>query len=166
AKNGAAATDIEALRALHKAIRQVTKDIEQLRYNTAISALMRTLTIFERHTVTAGEFLTFLKLLAPFAPYLAEELWREQLQQQGSIHHAPWPSYREELVREEKVKVVVQVDGRVRAVLEVAPGLPEEEMLRRALAEEKIRARVTNGKPARVIYVQDKILNLLTKAGS
>ncbi len=164
AKNGAAATDIEALRALHKAILQVTRDIEQLHYNTAISALMRTLTIFERHTVAAEDFLTFLKLLAPFAPYITEELWREHLQQQGSIHRATWPSYREEFVREEKVKVVVQVDGKVRAVLEVKPGLSQKELLAKALADEKIRARLAGGKPARVIYVQDKVLNLLTTA--
>ena len=101
-------------------------------------------------------------MLAPFVPYLAEELW-EELGRQGPVFKQPWPEYDEELAREEEVEVVVQVNGRVRSHIRVPLGTPREELERLALQDDKIRSFVEGKQIVRVIVVPDKLVNVVVR---
>jgi leucyl-tRNA synthetase len=100
-------------------------------------------------------------LLAPLAPYLAEELW-ERLGEPYSVHQQPWPAHDAAALVEEEVTLVVQVDGRVRARLRGPAGTPEAEAARLALAAPSVAAHLDGRRPARIVHVPDRLLNLVT----
>ncbi len=158
----AGAVQGEARRAMHLTIKRVTEDIAALKYNTALAALMEYLhTLEDQQEVRRDELQTLLLLLAPFAPFLTEELW-ERLGNSGSIHTARWPEADLEAIRSETMTIIVQVNGRLRDQLEVAQDLPEEEIKQLALASEKAR-RFIAGQPIRkVIYVPKRLVNVVT----
>ncbi len=166
----AAATGIDAglERARHQAIRRVSERIEGFRFNTMVSALMEFANLLgERHRQGAWRTATFhqaletlLVLIAPAAPHLAEELWR-LTGHSGSVHEQPWPGWDAELAREETVQVAVQVNGKLRAVLEAAADAPQAEVEARAHAHPKIQAALQGRAIARTIYVPGKILNIV-----
>jgi leucyl-tRNA synthetase len=156
--------------ALSRGIRQVTRSLEQFRFNTAISALMETLNEFYAldPAQSQGElaawqdlFARYLVLLAPFAPHLAEELWH-QLSQEETIFQAKWPEVDADLLIDETVAVVVQVNGKVRTTLDLpADGLTEETVTAAALADATVAKQVTKQTLKRAIYVPGKLLNLV-----
>jgi len=149
------------LRAAHRAIKKVTHDLENLRYNTAIAALM-TLANDMRRDGPADRWVTesLVIMLAPFAPHIAEELW-EALGHTESVFTARWPVHDESLIREDTVTVVVQVNGRVRGRIDVARDAPEEAVVADALALETVQANI-NGRPIRRrIVVPGKLVNLV-----
>ena len=159
--------DPEPLRRLmHRTIRGVTNDMERFRFNVAISK-MQVLSNEMRATLDAGggarEASTALVLLlAPLAPFIAEELWREVLGNEASVHTSPWPAFDEELAREERVTLVVQVDGKVRDRIEVAPDAGEEDCRELALASEKV-ARSIDGREVRQVIVRPpRLVNVVT----
>jgi leucyl-tRNA synthetase len=98
--------------------------------------------------------------LAPFAPYLAEEIW-ERLGSKDSIAYAPWPSFDPSIAAETLVTVVVQVNGKVRGKFEAEPGLPEAELTRRALAQESVQRHLEGRAPRKTIVVPDRLVNLV-----
>ena len=102
-----------------------------------------------------------VQLVAPFAPHIAEELW-ERFGHKGSIFDAPWPAFDAKLAADESVTVAVQVDGKTRGTVQVAPSATQDEVLTAALGDETIK-RFAPGKPARVIYVPRRLLNIVTK---
>ncbi len=105
---------------MHKTIKKVTDDIENLQYNTAISALMILFNKIDEGKLYDKEVTKmFIKLLAPFAPYLSEELWREILGSKTSIHCEPWPIYDAKMLEEKTIQLVVQVNGKHRATIAV-----------------------------------------------
>ena len=148
-------------RPLHKCIKKVTEDLESLRFNTACSAMMVFLGQARRaQGPTPSEASAFVRLLAPFAPHLAEELW-ESLGHGESVSRAPWPTYDPSLAREETVTMAVQVNGKTRATLCVPADMSREDFLAQALEDKKI-AKWTAGKTIhRDIFVPGKILNLI-----
>jgi leucyl-tRNA synthetase len=161
------APDPESLRRItHRTIRAVTNDMERFRFNVAISK-MQVLSNEMRATLDAGggarEAATALTLLlAPLAPFIAEELWREVLGNEASVHTSPWPAFDEELAREERVTLVVQVDGKVRDRIEVAPDAGEEDCRELALASEKV-ARSIDGREVRQVIVRPpRLVNVVT----
>jgi leucyl-tRNA synthetase len=161
------APDPEALRRFtHRTIRGVTNDMERFRFNVAISK-MQVLSNEIRATLDAGggarEAATALALLlAPLAPFIAEELWREVLGNEPSVHTSPWPAFDEELAREERVTLVVQVDGKVRDRIEVAPDAGEDDCRELALASEKV-ARSIDGREVRQVIVRPpRLVNVVT----
>jgi leucyl-tRNA synthetase len=93
-------------------------------------------------------------------PYLAEEQWR-RLGHETSIHKASWPTFDEELAREEEVMMVVQVNGKVRDTIPVAPDITEDEMRAKALASEKIQAHLNRGEPRKIITKPPKLISLV-----
>ncbi len=132
----------ELRRSVHRTIAKVQQDLEELRYNTAIAALMSLLNDIRRHGPADRWVLESLVLmLAPFAPHLAEELW-EALGHTDSIFRAQWPRYDPAALVEETVELAVQVNGKVRGRLTVPRGAPEEEVLRLALALPAVQAHV------------------------
>jgi leucyl-tRNA synthetase len=152
----------EAQRALHQAIKRVTEETTALTYNTGIAALMEYLNALETRTAPhREEVATFLKLLAPYAPYIAEELW-ERIGGAYSIHQQPWPEYDSALLRTETVTIVVQVDGRVRDRISAPAEASAAEVERLAQAAPNV-ARHLEGRTIRnVVYVPGRLVNVVT----
>ena len=149
------------LRLLHQTVRKVSEDLEALRFNTAIAQLMvfvNALTPLERRPRTLVE--PFVLLLAPFAPHLAEELWR-RLRHQESLAYAPWPAWDPTLVLDESITLAVQVNGKLRATLELPRGIAQAEAQQAALRDERIRRYLDGAEVRKVIFVADKLLNLV-----
>ena len=153
----------ETLKALHKTIKKITGDYDNLRFNTAISALM----IFVNHCYKAGKVTnetakTFAILLAPMAPHLGEELW-EMLGGKKTLTYEAWPKYDETLAKDDTITVAVQVNGKLRATLEVEPAITQDEILAMAKADENVTKHLT-GTIVKEIYVPGKIVNFVVKA--
>jgi leucyl-tRNA synthetase len=148
---------------LHKTIKKVTSDIEDMKFNTGIASMMALLNDFEAAgKVGKDQYLTFIKLLTPFAPHLCEEIW-EYLGQEGFVSLAPWPEYDEAKTIDATVEISVQVNGKPRDVLSIAVDADEETARAAGLALPKI-AKLTEGKRiVKVIYRPGKILNFVAK---
>ncbi len=101
-------------------------------------------------------------LLAPFAPYLAHELW-EMLGEKGSLLRAPWPKYDPALAKEEEIEYPVQVNGKLRSIIIVPADAPKELVLERALADEKIKAAIAGKQVVKVIFVPGKLVNIVVR---
>jgi leucyl-tRNA synthetase len=156
---------------LDRAVARVEREVERFKFNTAIAALMELASwaASQRPSMSEEEWgrvaATLTLLLAPFAPHLAEELW-SRLGREYSVHRQRWPAYRRDALTAPEVTVVVQVDGRLRARLRVRPGLTESEVTRLALREEPVAKQIGSGKPARAVYVPDRLLNLVTSTAT
>jgi len=161
------APDPEPLRRLtHRTIRAVTDDMERFRFNVAISKL-QVLTNGMRSALDAGdgarEAASALALmLAPLAPFAAEELWREVLGNGSSVHTSAWPTFDDALARQERVTLVVQVDGKVRDRIEVDSDAGEEACRELALASDKARHALDGREIAKVIVRAPRLVNLVT----
>ena len=147
---------------VHETIKKVTDDIERMAFNTAISQMMICTNAFtQAEQVPMEEFLIFLRLLNPFAPHLAEELHAKLTGDSTMLYHQPWPEFDSEALIENEIELVVQVNGKLRDRIRLAPDATEEVALQTALASAKIQEH-TNGKTMRkVIYVQGRLLNLV-----
>jgi leucyl-tRNA synthetase len=150
-------------RLMHQTIRKVTEDLEGLRFNTAIAQLMvmvNELTPLERRPRALVE--TLVLLLAPFAPHLAEDLWR-RLGHAESLAYAPWPAWDPARVQEERITLAVQVNGKLRATVELPHGVAQAEAQEAALADERIRRYVNGVQIHKVIFVPNKLINLVVR---
>ncbi|MEI6596993.1 MAG: leucine--tRNA ligase [bacterium] len=148
---------------IHKTIKKVSEDIENFRYNTAIAQMM----IFVNFAVKFNElprevFANFLKLLAPFAPHLAEELWAG-IGNEKSIFKQAWPKYNPGLVKDEIINLVIQVNGKVRDMVEVSADISEEEAKKIALKSEKIKKWLEGKEVIKIIFVKGKLVNIVIK---
>ena len=155
------------LRMLHQTIRKVTADIETLHLNTALSQLMICLNFLARQpSLSSATLSAFLRLLSPFAPHLAEELWQHCLGQKTSIHAASWPTWDARYTEEAQVTVVVQVNGKLRARLDVPKGASKAEVQTAALANPAVQQALEGASPAsirRVVHVPDRLLNIVSR---
>ena len=153
----------EKLRVLHHTIARVTEDIEALRMNTAIAVLMEFVNAANRwDNVPRSVAEPYVLLLSPFAPHLAEELW-ERLGHDESLAFAPWPRLVKEYLVEQTVNIAVQVNGKVRATIEVASDADEASVLGAAKAEHNV-GRFIDGKALlREIYVPGRIVNFVVR---
>jgi len=155
-------------RATHQTIRAVTEDYEALHFNTAISKLME-LSNTIGHGLEAGAgdeavhdaIETLLLLLAPAAPHLTEELW-ERRGRPYSIHQQPWPVADEGLAAADMIELPVQVDGKLRDRLLVAPDTSEADIERLALASARVQAHLDGKPPARVVHIPGRLVNVVT----
>ena len=165
-----AIADLEAtpaqLKTLHACIKKVTEDLDGMRFNTAISAMM----VFVNEAITwqAKPFpvmRTFLQLLAPFAPHLAEELWARLHstfgQQTPSLSYAPWPKFEPALLVESEIEIPVQVNGKFRDVIKVAVDADNATIEAAAKASEKVQSFVAGKTIKKVIIVPKKMVNLI-----
>jgi leucyl-tRNA synthetase len=162
------------LRKLHQTIRQITVDFdERWHFNTCIAALMKLMNELvaaepeiESGRVPGkmlGQILNpLVLLLAPFAPYLACELWGS-LGNEAAILRQPWPAYDEALAREDEIEIPVQVNGKLRAVIRVAVDITQEALRDAAMADEKVKPSVEGKQVFKVIIVPGKLVNLLVK---
>jgi leucyl-tRNA synthetase len=153
----------EIRRTLHKTIKKVTDDIEGMSFNTAISAMMILVNELYKADVRPQAVLKPLaQLLMPFAPHLAEELW-EKMGGTGLVSLAPWPQYDNSLVADDKVTLGVQVNGKMRGTISIAPDAPEDVALAAAKAESGLVQHLSGKNIEKVIYKAGKILNLIIK---
>ena len=157
-----AGEDSEALlAALHKAISRVTGDTQSFRFNTAVSSLMECLNAMEKEEgVSKKTFETFLLLLAPYAPHVAEELW-ERLGNTSLISRSAWPEFDASLVVEKTISIAVQVNGKVRGELSVDPVATQEEVERAARALENVEKFLDGKTEKKVIYVPGRLINFV-----
>ena len=152
--------DNEAL--IHKTIKKVSDDIESMKFNTAIAALMTLTNQFYDKGVNKAEFQTLLQLLSPFAPHMADELW-EQLGFAGMASTSSWPVYDESKTVASEVTIAVQVGGKLKTTVTVPTGSDQEAVLEVVKGENKI-AKLMEGKDlVKVIHVPDKLINLILK---
>jgi leucyl-tRNA synthetase len=151
----------ELERALHQAIKKVTQSVADLRFNTAIADMM----VFVNEATKATQvprpwFESFVKILSPFAPHLAEELW-QRLGNTTTITYTPWPAHDEAKLQRDVMKIAVQVSGKVRSEIEVPLDATEQTILTAAKADEKVQSFLA-GKPIkREIYVKGRLVNLV-----
>jgi len=145
---------------LHKTIKKVTDDIEGFKFNTAISAMMIFLNQAEKIGISKNGYHSFLQILAPFAPHLAEELWAESGEIQ-SIHVANWPVYNPILSQGDSVTIGVQVNGKLRGEVMVSPTATEEEVMNLIKNNEVLLKKINLLEIRKVIYVPGRILNLI-----
>jgi leucyl-tRNA synthetase len=156
------------LRELDLRVAQVGQDIERLKFNVAISRLMELLSWLARYKkeMSSSEWFratrVTLRLLAPFQPFLAEELWH-RLGGTSSVHKEPWPDYDPDALRGERVTVIVQIDGKLRGRLDLPPGQAELDVVALARAEPGIAAHLRDKSVDRVVFVPDKLVNLVTQ---
>jgi leucyl-tRNA synthetase len=154
----------------HKAIKKVTEDVQNFGFNTAVAAMMEYVNELYRLKVdlplgapgwreTLG---VTARLLAPFAPHLAEEVW-QTLGGETSVHLESWPKYDEEMVKEALVDVVIQVNGKVRATITVPPETEEDALKQLALEQEAVKKHLGLKSPAKTIVVPRKLVNFVVK---
>ncbi|MBR3289143.1 MAG: leucine--tRNA ligase, partial [Clostridia bacterium] len=148
---------------IHRTIRKVSEDIESLKYNTAIAALMSLLNDFSAAGgVTRGELKIFLLLLNPFAPHLTEEMW-EQQGLPGMLNEAAWPAFDPAKCVESTVQIAVQVNGKIRTRLDIAADADEASVLALAKADEKVAAELAGKTLVKELYIKGKLVNLVVK---
>ena len=148
---------------LHKTIRKVTNDIEDMKFNTAIAALMTLLNDFEAEKkVGRDQYVAFLKLLNPFAPHLTEEIW-QYLGGEGFLSVSEWPVFDEAKTIDATVEISVQVNGKPREILSIAVDADQEAAEKAGLALQKIAKLVEGKRIVKVIYRAGKILNFVVK---
>ena len=148
---------------MHKTIKKVGDDIEAMKFNTAIAAMMTLLNeISETRSITRGEYKTLLILLNPFAPHITEEIW-QNLGCEGRLYEQAWPEFDEAKCKNDTIEVIVQVNGKLKDKLLIAPGSSKEEMLEAAKALEKIIAATEGKTIVKEIVVPDKLVNIVVK---
>ncbi len=147
----------------HKTIKKVSEDIENMKFNTAIAALMTLLNeIYEVGSLTKGELKTFVKLLDPFAPHVAEEVW-EVLGGEGLLAVAQWPEFDEAKTVDATIEVPVQICGKLRATISIAKDSTAEQAIEAAKADEKVQEFLAGKNIIKEIYVPGKIINIVAK---
>ena len=151
----------ETIKLLHQTIRKVGDDVENMRFNTAISQMM----IFTNHliklkTINIEVLKTFVQLLGPFIPHVAEEIW-QRLGQDQSITYEPWPNFDENIAKEDLINIAIQVNGKLRANIEVVLNADKEAILMKARDIEKIKLYLSRGNVIKEIYVPGRLVNFV-----
>ena len=150
-----------SLSVVHKTIKKVTADIESMAFNTAISSLMICLNEFEKEgEISKADFKLFLQLLAPFAPFIAEELWKDT-GGEGSVHLSVWPKYDESKLVEDEVLYVLQVNGKLRGEVKLPLGTPKNEVLQAVRKLDGYEKYVGKALPKKEIFIEGKLVNIV-----
>ena len=147
----------------NQTVKKVTEDFDALSFNTAISQLM----VFINDCYKANEIYKpyiegFVKMLAPIAPHIGEELW-SKLGHNETITYQPWPTFDESLLVDDEVEIVVQVNGKVRAKLNIPKDLLKEEMQDLALANDNVKMSIEGKEIKKIIAVPQKLVNIVAK---
>ncbi len=158
----------ELMQVIHRTIQKVSNDIESIKYNTAISAMMECVnSLFkikgqDSYKSKEWRFVleSLLQLLAPFAPHITEELWRD-MGHKKSIHVGNWPKLDEKYLQRDTLKLAVQVNGKVRAEIEVSADAAEDEIIKEATAQENVRSHLDGREPKKVIYIKGRLVSVV-----
>lgn len=148
---------------LHKLIKKVTLDIDSMKFNTAIAAMMAFVNeVYENGSMTKDEFVIFIKLLNPFAPHLTEELW-ENLGNSSILSLEKWPSYDDSKTMDDTVKIAVQVNGKLKTTIDISKTISKEDALATAKQDPKVNEAISGKEIVKEIYVPAKIVNIVVK---
>ena len=145
---------------MHKTIKKVTYDIDNLKANTAIASMMTLVNEFSQKGCNKAELKTLTILLNPFAPHVTEEMW-QVMNFGGMVNEAQWPTYDEEKTKENSVEIVIQVMGKVRSKLTISVDMPKDEVLAAAKADAKIAELLDGKEIKKEIYVPSKLVNFV-----
>jgi leucyl-tRNA synthetase len=147
---------------IHRTIKKVSEDIEGMKFNTAIAAMMTLVNEFYDKGLDRADYMALLKLMSPFTPHIAEELW-EHMGGEGLCCRAPWPVWDEKCMVEAEKTIAVQVGGKLRSTVTIPADASDEEMVKAALADEKIARMLEGMELVRTITVKNKLVNLILK---
>lgn len=149
--------------AFHKTVKKVTLDIEDMKFNTAIAAMMSLLNdIYDHGSLTSDELNVFIRILCPFAPHLCEELW-ESIGEKPFASLAPWPEYDEAKTVEDTVEIAVQICGKLRSTITVSKTAEAADAISAAKADPKVAAALEGKTVVKEIYVPGKIVNIVAR---
>ena len=153
----------ELVKLFHKTIKKVGEDIENFRFNTAISQMMILANEVQKHKAVSKPLMEeFVKILSPFAPHLCEEIW-EKLGHKETLAYEPWSEYDKKLVVDDTFELVFSVNGKVRGKKEVAIGISEEDAIASALEDEGVKRNIEGKEVIKKIYVPNKLVNIVVK---
>jgi len=145
---------------MHQTIKKVSGDFENLKYNTAIAAMMTLVNEFyKKNAVTKGEFRTLITLLNPVAPHITEELW-QAVGFEGRVYQTTWPEYEEAKTVESTVEIAVQINGKTRATMNIGKDDPRDEVIARA---KEVIAQKLTGTIVKEIYVPGRLVNIVQR---
>ncbi|HTX86596.1 MAG TPA: leucine--tRNA ligase [Candidatus Nanoarchaeia archaeon] len=172
----------EILSLLHKTIKKVSEDIADFKFNTCVSAMMILSNAIEERGISQDDFAKFIQILAPFAPHLAEEIWREKLGNKKSIFSSNpprprgavtppeegtnisgWPKFDPELIKDETINLIVQVNGKLRATISVPADISEADAKKLAQENENVKKWLEGKEIAKIIFVPGKLLNIVAE---
>jgi len=146
---------------LHKTIKKISDDIEAFKFNTAVSHMMILVNeMVKGDYIGKNQYIALLQILAPFAPHMTEEIWHTIFEEKDSIHLSIWPEYDTSKIVEDTVKIIVQVNGKVRGTIDVPMGTSEDDIKERALSETKVQQYFIN-KPEKIVYIPNRVLNFI-----
>ncbi len=149
--------------AMHKTVKKVTDDIEKMKFNTAIAALMSLLNdIYKLGKINRAELRTFLLLLNPTAPHITEEMW-QMAGFEGYLHAAAWPTYDEAKTVDDEIEIVLQANGKIRGKMTVPSGLSREKLEKLAMESEDAKAITEGREVVKVIAVPNKLINIVVR---
>ena len=149
-------------KAMHRCIKKVSEDIESMKFNTAIAAMMTLVNQFAEHAPSRGDIKTFLALLSPFAPHMAEELWEIQ-GFEGIASMSAWPEYDEAKTLDDEKEIAVQVNGKLRGTVVVPAGCEDAVAVETALADQRVKKFTDGCSIVKTIVVRDKLVNIIVK---
>jgi len=148
---------------VNRLIKKVTEDIDSFQYNTAIAAMMKTVKVVKQFS--KEDLGVLVRLIAPFAPYLAEELWCEVLENKFSVHQQPWPTYDKKLLVSDMSTIVVQVNGRLRVKIDIESNIADDKDMIILMAKQnpKIKHYLIGKKIRKVVFVPGRLINFVVK---
>ncbi|MFH1509873.1 MAG: leucine--tRNA ligase [Candidatus Nealsonbacteria bacterium] len=146
---------------IHKTIKKVTEDIDEFRFNTAVSSLMILVNKMDKEKeIDRGNYKKLILLLAPMVPHISEEIWNK-IEETNSVFSIKWPKYDKDLIKDSNVILIIQINGKIRDEIEVEIGLSKEEAEHLAISREKIKNWITGKDIKKVIFVPDKLINIV-----
>ncbi len=145
---------------LHKAIKKITIDIQKLKFNTAISELMVLTNEIFKNGISKSDAKTVARLLAPIAPFTAEELW-EKLGETTSVHLSSWPEFNEDILIETTMTIPVQVNGKIRSQISIKNDCSEDEVKDIAVNNEQVKKWIENSEVKKIIYIKNKLVSIV-----
>ena len=152
--------DASLVKTLHKTVKKVTEDIQSFKFNTALASLMELTNAIYQSGADKDIYSKLIIMLSPIVPHFAEEIW-EKLGNKGGIFKTSWPSYDQSLLIEEKITIIIQVNGKVRSKMEVSADISEDVLKEKVLADQKLSSWLKNLPPKKFIYVPKKLVNLV-----
>ena len=147
----------ELIQKLHQTIKKVGEDIENMKFNTAIAAMMEFINAWNESVLSKVDAEKFLRILAPFTPHICEELWSGK----ESIFQEKWPRYDEKLIKKQTFELVIQINGKVRDKVEVDINISQKEAENLVLQRERIKKWLANKKPKKIIFVKARLINIV-----
>jgi len=150
---------------INKLIKKVSEDIDNFHYNTAIAAMMKALNEIEKQKwfLTKQQSADLVKLLAPFAPYLAEELWCEVLKKEFSVHQKSWPKWKKELLKEKMITIIVQVNGRLRGKIDIESDIAKQKdkVVLKAKKNKRVKEYLKSKEIKRTVFIASQLVNFV-----